>query len=229
MTILKLSGSSVEGTRADPRYHPFDDVGQRLDERQQPPRDDIAAAGNGRRHTHHRPQPLPTRRISHRVPFPPADLPPLPRHEGALPRLPRHECVAVGLSVAAFAEDGSVAYKMPGWDQNSWGYHGDDGGIFHGRGDMLRRYGPTYGPGDTVGCGLERRAAGIPSRVFFTLNGRFLGYAFDGSEEELYPTVGVDTECPVFVNFGESPFVFNLQGFARKEDGVVEVEQGGCV
>ena len=66
--------------------------------------------------------------------------------------------------------------------------------------------------------GARRRAAGDPSRVFFTLNGRFLGYAFDGSEEELYPTVGVDTECPVCVNFGERPFVFDLREFARKDD-----------
>jgi hypothetical protein len=26
----------------------------------------------------------------------------------------------------------------------------------------------------------------------------------------LYPTVGVDSECPIFVNFGDRPFYFDL-------------------
>jgi len=140
----------------------------------------------------------------------------------------RHECVAIGLSTRRF----SPADKMPGWDAESFGYHGDDGGIYHGRGDMLRRYGPSYGPGDTVGCGLEYGSR----RVFFVKNGVFLGYAFGeggrrgGDDDDdvavrgglsgemidrgLYPTVGVDTECPISVNFGERPFNFDLRGFA---------------
>ena len=34
--------------------------------------------------------------------------------------------------------------RLPGWDEHSYGYHGDDGNVFEwsGRG---RRYGPTYG------------------------------------------------------------------------------------
>ena len=32
----------------------------------------------------------------------------------------------------------------------------------------------------------------------------------------MYPTVGVDTECPVFVNYGEFPFAFDLRGFAGR-------------
>ena len=136
----------------------------------------------------------------------------------------RHECVAIGLSTRRF----SPADKMPGWDAESFGYHGDDGGIYHGQGEMLRRYGPSYGPGDTVGCGLEYGSR----RVFFVKNGVFLGYAFGeggrrGDEDVairgalsgemidcgLYPTVGVDTECPISVNFGERPFMFDLRDF----------------
>ena len=59
------------------------------------------------------------------------------------------ECVAVGLSLPGYATVG----RMPGWDPLSYGYHGDDGGLFHSKGDMLRKFSPTYGAGDTVGCG----------------------------------------------------------------------------
>ena len=82
---------------------------------------------------------------------------------------------------------------------------------------MLRQYGPPFGPGDTIGCGLEYNSR----KIFFVKNGQFLGYAFDGKsvrkedvEDGLWPTVGVDTECPIFMNFGERPFVFDLRSFA---------------
>ena len=47
-----------------------------------------------------------------------------------------------------------------------------------------------------------------------------MGYALDECPKEvvddgLYPTVGIDTECPVFMNFGERPFVFDLRGLAK--------------
>jgi hypothetical protein len=115
-----------------------------------------------------------------------------------------HECVSIGLSTKSFCPQGN----MPGWDLASYGYHSDDGGMFHGIPPKHGR--PLYGPGDTVGCGLEY----ISSRIFFTKNGKFLGYEFnvgkDVVESGLYPTVGVDSECPIFVNFGERPFCFDL-------------------
>ena len=119
----------------------------------------------------------------------------------------RHECVSIGLSTKSFCPQG----KMPGWDFASYGYHSDDGGMFHGKGLPPQHGRPPYGPGDTVGCGLEYKSR----RIFFTKNGKFLGYGFsnigkDVVESGLYPTVGVDSECPIFVNFGERPFYFDL-------------------
>ena len=58
---------------------------------------------------------------------------------------------------------------LPGWDSN-WGYHGDDGRSFTGTG-WGARFGPTYGPGDTVGCGVDFR----DGTVYYTVNGRYLG------------------------------------------------------
>ena len=133
---------------------------------------------------------------------------PMPLEEGdnARQRQQRHDCVAIGLSSLPFRQRS----RMPGWDEYSFGYHGDDGGLFHGHGDMLRRYGPRFGPGDNVGCGLEYSTR----RIFFTKNGEFLGWAFEKIdkamiERGLYPTVGVDTESPIHVNFGQVPFTFD--------------------
>lgn len=122
------------------------------------------------------------------------------------------ECIAIGLSSEKF----NVTNKMPGWDKFSYGYHGDDGGIFHANGDMLRRYGPKFGVGDTVGCGIDYATRGI----FFTLNGLFLGYAWLDLDlkQKLFPTIGIDTNCPVQVNFGTSPFHFDLRNHFKEQE-----------
>jgi len=146
----------------------------------------------------------------------------LPRHYNAgqqhpqqqSPRQHVSECIAVGLSLQ------SSHSRMPGWDKSSYGYHGDDGGIFHSRGEMIRVYGPKYGEGDTVGCGVNYENGGI----FYTLNGNFLGYAWcslgvvQEGRTNLYPTVGVDSNCPLVSNFGNArPFLFDLAGFVSTQ------------
>ncbi len=124
-------------------------------------------------------------------------------------------CVAIGLSM----EEYLASVRMPGWDEYSYGYHGDDGGIFHSRGDMIRVYGPKYNVGDTVGCGVNYLNGGI----FFTLNGDFLGYAWCNEKTvldgrvDLYPTVGVDSPNPLACNFGnERPFVWDFPKFVAR-------------
>ena len=62
---------------------------------------------------------------------------------------PREGCVAIGLASKEFPLRG----LMPGWDSLSYAYHGDDGHCFHGSGEG-RDFGPTFGSGDTVGCGI---------------------------------------------------------------------------
>lgn len=84
---------------------------------------------------------------------------------------------------------------------------------------MLERFGPCFGTGDTVGCGIDYVARGI----FFTLNGNFLGYGWkqidsEFLEHDLYGVVGIDTNDPVAVNYGAKPFQFNLNKFTKKHD-----------
>ncbi|KAJ2157431.1 hypothetical protein GGF46_004512 [Coemansia sp. RSA 552] len=127
----------------------------------------------------------------------------------------RGQCgyIGIGLSRA-----GLSSRRLPGWDHGSWGYHGDDGHGFGGTGHGAK-FGPQYSTGDTVGCGMDF----MRRRIFFTLNGLFLGYAFDAlsSPKDLYPCVGMRTPAEhVTANFGREPFVFDIDGYvasAREE------------
>lgn len=54
----------------------------------------------------------------------------------------------------------SLIYR---WEQGSYGFHGDDGHIFHAAG-VGEEYGPKWGTGDTVGAGLHLGR----QEIFFT-------------------------------------------------------------
>mmetsp|Transcript_8919 Transcript_8919/g.21799 ORF Transcript_8919/g.21799 Transcript_8919/m.21799 type:complete len:635 (+) Transcript_8919:132-2036(+) len=131
------------------------------------------------------------------------------------------DCVAVGVATKNF----HFQSRMPGWDLLSFGYHGDDGGIFHSSGGMLKQFGPKYGPGDTVGCGIDYVSKGI----FYTLNGAFLGYAWERVSdkillEDLFPVVGIDTNSPIHLNFGSvdsGAFQFDLSNFIKKHEKII--------
>jgi len=130
------------------------------------------------------------------------------------------ECVAVGLATESF----HIHSRMPGWDSLSFGYHGDDGGIFHSSGGMVERFGPTFGRGDTVGCGIDY----VAQAIFFTLNGKFLGYGWKniGAEflqNDLYPVVGIDTNALIELNFGTiKPFKFDLTNFHQQHMKMIQ-------
>jgi len=126
------------------------------------------------------------------------------------------DCVAVGLSTENF----DCSTKMPGWDEDSYGYHSDDGGFFHSQGSVLHKYGPKFGVGDTVGCGIDY----AKQSIFFTLNGRDLGSAWSGTnlKKEFYPTVGIDSRHPISFNFGSTPFTFNLQEYSDRHSQLID-------
>lgn len=63
--------------------------------------------------------------------------------------LKRQRVLAIPLSVPCRRSSGS----QPGWDDRSWGFHSDDG-LFHHCQVPLSAEAITFGPGDTVGCGL---------------------------------------------------------------------------
>ena len=118
------------------------------------------------------------------------------------------DCIAVGIASDKFLSN----QRFPGWDKHSYGYHSDDGAIFHGRGRQLAPYGPKFGAGDVVGCGVDYARG----EIFFTLNGSFLGVAFSElTQAEYRPTIGLDAHVNIVVNFGRTPFKFDLARHMR--------------
>ncbi|KAF2895915.1 hypothetical protein ILUMI_10251 [Ignelater luminosus] len=97
--------------------------------------------------------------------------------------------------------------RLPGWDKQSYGYHGDDGHSFCSSGTG-QPYGPTFTTGDVIGCGVNL----IDNTCFYTKNGHNLGTAFTDLPPNLYPTVGLQTPGEVVdANFGQEPFVFDIE------------------
>ncbi|KAG8882059.1 hypothetical protein FRB98_003948 [Tulasnella sp. 332] len=105
--------------------------------------------------------------------------------------------------------------KLPGWEVDSWGYHGDDGHVFCGPEGPEKEapYGPKFSTGDVVGCGIDFSI----QRLFFTKGGVFLGHVFNHVSGDLYPLVGLRTSHEsIRTNFGQYPFRFDIESYYQQ-------------
>jgi hypothetical protein len=142
-----------------------------------------------------------------------------------------------------FSSKSASLNRAPGWEPESWGYHGDDGHCFQAQ-NVGKQYGPTFGYGDVIGCGVNFRTG----TAFFTKNGHYLGkfdkekgkqprvglppgptcprmltlltlnpgIAFREVKGKLYPSVGLKkTGEHVRVNFGQTPFMFDIDSVMK--------------
>ncbi|XP_061399745.1 ran-binding proteins 9/10 homolog [Musca vetustissima] len=108
--------------------------------------------------------------------------------------------MGIGLTAQQFRMN-----RLPGWDKQSYGYHGDDGNSFSSSGHG-QSYGPTFTTGDIIGCCVNF----VNNTCFYTKNGTHLGIAFRDLPTKLYPTVGLQTPGEeVDANFGQEPFKFD--------------------
>ena len=84
--------------------------------------------------------------------------------------------------------------RMPGWDDDSIGYHADDGGLFHEDGFPILN-GPTCRTGDRMGCGVDFTSIGHV-HVWFTKNGQMVIRPQrvelpEHLDSNLYPLIGM--------------------------------------
>ncbi|KAI0063120.1 SPRY-domain-containing protein [Artomyces pyxidatus] len=109
--------------------------------------------------------------------------------------------------------------KLPGWEKNSWGYHGDDGFSFSAE-KAGSTYGPTFGGGDIIGAGVDFSQ----NRAFFTKNGTLIGMVFGNvaSDVQIYPSVGLrHPNEGVRVNFGHTAFKYDIDDHVQQQRDVV--------
>ena len=125
-----------------------------------------------------------------------------------------------GMIAIGFSTQKASLERLPGWESESWAYHGDDGKTFFGEATGIR-YGPTFTVGDVIGCGINFNTG----QAFFTKNGVDLGCAFrDIRTTKPFPSVGMKkhTGASISVNFGRRPFLFDIDAMmAREQDFVL--------
>lgn len=116
--------------------------------------------------------------------------------------------MGIGLS-----SEGVNLNRLPGWDKNSYGYHGDDGHSFCATGTG-QSYGPTFTTGDVIGCCLNL----VDHLCFYTKNGLHIGIAFrDLPKLSYFPTVGLQTPNEeLLANFGQHPFMFDIEDYLKE-------------
>lgn len=75
-----------------------------------------------------------------------------------------------GMVAIGFSSEKTSLEKLPGWEPESWAYHGDDGKTFCCQ-LTGKPYSQTFTSGDVIGCGVNFTTG----CAFFTKNGHHLG------------------------------------------------------
>lgn len=127
--------------------------------------------------------------------------------------------VIVGFMTGKKASQDEVAADLREKENYSIGYRGEDGKILSKSSNIFL---PTFGPGDTIGCGFINSMGDI----FFTKNGSFLGLLpHEGDAiDRRYPVVTMAIMNTVRANFGldpSVPFVFDIDNFSLKRKSQV--------
>jgi len=100
--------------------------------------------------------------------------------------------------------------NRPGYSKNSSGYCNYTGDHYeHGN---WTHYGPSYEVGDVVGCCINF----IDKKVFYTKNGKNLGMTGIAiPDQPIFVCIGLYTGSEMKVNFGQDPFVFDIEGYKK--------------
>ncbi|KAK5948397.1 hypothetical protein OHC33_010571 [Knufia fluminis] len=127
--------------------------------------------------------------------------------------------VAVGFSSSFFSLE-----RLPGWEPQSWAYHGDDGKIYDGQPNG-HTYRSGFGERDIIGCGIDFNKGS----AFFTKNGHDLGVAFKDinfPSTPIFPCIGMKKHNGILisVNLGQGPFVYDVRNRLTEEEEKVALQ-----
>ena len=119
---------------------------------------------------------------------------------------------AIGIGLATSDADTNI---MPGWNKNTIGYHGDDGGIYQGSGCAVEET-DTFTTHDVVSCQVKRVRIDelrFGTVIQFGKNGKTVGPLMYMMNEHLHPVIGMGTPgARAKTNLGEDAFAYELKG-----------------
>ena len=123
----------------------------------------------------------------------------------------QNECISIGY--------GSIdtSYKnQVGWTPKSWGFHSDDGTFLNH--NISKAFCDPWKPNDTMGVGLKYISKNN-YLIFLTRNGLIVNDEETFScESELVPMIGLDSSYPVFVNWGQNAFKFDIEKYSKSSE-----------
>lgn len=107
-----------------------------------------------------------------------------------------------GMIAIGFGQQGT-SDKFPGASDKSFGYLANNGEIHSG--PFVQSW-AAFGAGSVIGCGYDVKKR----KIFYTRDGRFLGYAFTQVKPQRYVAmISMQTKGEeVSVNFGANPFEY---------------------
>jgi hypothetical protein len=99
----------------------------------------------------------------------------------------------------------------PGWENNTFGYHLDDG-TYQYNGNIINKFGPICKFGDIIGAGIIYISETI-YQPFFTINGILLNKLIPEITipHKIVPMLGIDYSHIIKYNFGIKEFKFNIK------------------
>lgn len=117
-----------------------------------------------------------------------------------------NQCVSIG-----FGTNRTPYLNHVGWTEESWGFHSDDGNFMNANRSV--NVTEPWGLGDTVGVGLIYDNKN-EYRLLLTKNGIIIDDTKKiKTQLELYPMIGLDLSSPIYVNWGQKKFKFEIQKY----------------
>ncbi len=115
--------------------------------------------------------------------------------------------------IVGFGSVFSSRHSFPGWKNNTFGYHLDDGTYQYNE-NIINNFGPIGKIGDIIGAGIIY-LSDITYQPFFTINGKLIETKIPEIiiEKKIVPMIGFDHSYKITFNLGKDEFKFNIKNY----------------